>query len=71
MDLLWPAGHLCSRNAQLPSRRPHGDNSTRFTAHGIDLKPGDVIRVEGTPDGADPAALDYIEIAPPAAAIPQ
>ena len=32
----------------------------------MELKPGDVMRVEGTPDGADPAALDYIELAPAA-----
>jgi alpha-glucuronidase len=51
-------------DAMLPSPRPDGDNSTRYTAHSIDLKPGDVIRVEGTPDGKDPAALDYIEAMP-------
>ena len=51
-------------DATLPSRRPHGDNSTRRTIHDVELKPGDTIRVEGTPDGAAPAALDYIEIAP-------
>jgi alpha-glucuronidase len=51
-----------SADATLPSRRPDGDNSTRFTARGIGLKPGDVLRVEGTPDAADPAALDYIEV---------
>jgi alpha-glucuronidase len=49
-------------DATLPSRRPHGDNSTRITARDIDLKQGDVLRVEGTPDAGDPAALDYIEI---------
>jgi alpha-glucuronidase len=54
-------------DAALPSRRPHGDNSTRFTARGVALKPGDVIRVEGMPDGSDPAALDYIEVAHAAA----
>jgi alpha-glucuronidase len=57
--------------ATLPSRRPNGDNSTRFTVRGpdgrgIELKPGDVLRIEGTPDASDPAALDYIEIAPAA-----
>jgi alpha-glucuronidase len=51
-------------DAKLPSRRPNGDNSTRFIAPGVELKPGDVIRVEGTPDASDPAALDYIEIKP-------
>jgi alpha-glucuronidase len=53
-------------DAALPSKRPHGDNSTRFTARGVALKPGDVIRVEGAPDGSDPAALDYVEVDQPA-----
>jgi alpha-glucuronidase len=53
-------------NGKFPSRQPHGDNSTRYTAHDIDLKPGDVLRVAGAPDGADPAALDYIELTPSA-----
>jgi alpha-glucuronidase len=53
-------------DATLPTHRPHGDNSTRYTARGVELKPGDVIRVEGSPDGSDPAALDYIEVSPPA-----
>jgi alpha-glucuronidase len=49
-------------DAALPSTRPNGDNSTRRTIPSIDLKPGDTIRIEGTPDGQDPAALDYIEV---------
>jgi alpha-glucuronidase len=52
----WPA------NNTLPSRHPHGDNSTRYVVHGVALKPGDVIRVKGTQDGADPATLDYVEV---------
>jgi len=53
-------------DARLPSDHA-GDISTRFTARGpdgrgIELKPGDVLRVEGAPDGKDLAALDYIEI---------
>ncbi len=51
-------------DATLPSRRPHGDNSTRYIAPCVQLKPGEVIRIEGTPGGADPAALDYIELLP-------
>jgi alpha-glucuronidase len=51
-------------NASLPSNHPHGDNSTRRTIRNVELKPGDVLRVEGSPDGADPAALDYIEVTP-------
>ena len=54
-------------DATLPSRRPNGDNSTRSMARGVALKPGDRIRVEGTPDGSDPAALDYVELSPAAA----
>jgi alpha-glucuronidase len=50
---------------RLPSRRPNGDNSTRHTAHAVELRPGDVIRVEGRPEGSDPAALDYIEVEAP------
>jgi alpha-glucuronidase len=51
-------------DAQLPSNRPNGDNSTRFTAHDVTLKTGDSISVEGTPDKDDPAALDYIQVLP-------
>ena len=59
----WPA------DATLPSRRPNGDNSTRRTVPNIALKPGDVLKVEGTPDKNDPAALDYIEVTPAADAL--
>jgi alpha-glucuronidase len=56
-------------NDTLPSRRLNGDNSTRFTfrgadSRGVELKPGDTVAVEGTPDASDPAALDYVEIEP-------
>ena len=51
-------------DAELPSRRPDGDNSTRTTIAHVALKPGGTIRVNGTPDQADPAALDYIEVLP-------
>jgi len=51
-----------SADDNLPSRSPNGDNSTRHIAHNIALKTGDVIRIEGTPDDADHAAFDYIEI---------
>jgi alpha-glucuronidase len=54
----WPG------DAKLPSSHPHGDNSTQHIVRGVTLKGGDVIRVKGTPDGADPAALDYVEVSP-------
>jgi alpha-glucuronidase len=46
----------------LPSTRANGDNSTRRTILNVELKSGDTLRVEGTPDGQDPAAFDYIEL---------
>lgn len=49
-------------DAELLSRRPHGDNSIRRTVRGVELKPGDVLRIEGVPDGKDEAALDYVEV---------
>ena len=55
-----------SADGTFPWRQPHGDNSTRYTVRGIQLKPGDVLRVAGIPDGKDAASLDYIEVAPPA-----
>ncbi len=51
-------------DAKLPSLWPNGDNSTRYTAGDVELKPGDVLQVEGTSDGRDPAAFDYIEVEP-------
>lgn len=45
-----------------PSRRLHGDNSTRHTVRGVELKPGDVVKVDGVPNGNDAAALDYVEV---------
>ena len=49
-----------------PTPRIDGSSSTRHTAAGIALRPGDGVRIEGTRDGGDAAALDYIEILPTA-----
>jgi alpha-glucuronidase len=56
----WTAAEI------FPWRHLHGDTSTRYTARGVQLKPGDVLRLTGVPDGSDAAALDYVEVAPPA-----
>jgi alpha-glucuronidase len=37
-------------------------SSTRRLIPGIALRPGDEIRIEGRPDGGEPAGLDYVEI---------
>ncbi len=57
----WKADNL------LPGTAPDGDNSTRYTLGGVPLRPGDMLTIEGAPDGADPAAIDYLEIMPEAA----
>jgi len=46
----------------LPSQKPDGSSATRRVIHGLALRPGDRIRIEGTPDGQEYAPLDYIEI---------
>jgi len=48
----------------LPSGNPDGDTSTRRQISGLALRPGDQIRIEGTPDGKERAALDYVAIDP-------
>jgi alpha-glucuronidase len=51
----------------LPGRRPDADNSTRFTAENVHLKPGDTLEVRGAPNGREEAPVDYIEITPASA----
>ena len=48
----------------LPGRAPNGDTSTRYTLHGVPLRSGDVLTIEGHPDDGEPAPIDYIEITP-------
>jgi alpha-glucuronidase len=54
----WTAADL------VPARRTKVDSSssTRHTVRGVALRKGDQIRIEGVPDGAEPAAIDYVEI---------
>jgi alpha-glucuronidase len=49
---------------RIPSRRLDGSSSSRHVLRDVTLAPGDEIVVEGIPDGAETAALDYIEIQP-------
>jgi alpha-glucuronidase len=42
----------------LPGQAPNGDTSTRYTLRGVALRPGDVLTVEGHPDGGEPAPID-------------
>jgi alpha-glucuronidase len=49
----------------LPATKPGGDSSTRRWIPGLALRPGDEIKIVGTPDGAERAPLDYIRIVGP------
>jgi alpha-glucuronidase len=59
---------VCSWTADntLPGMAPNGDTSTRYTLRGVPLRPGDVLMIEGHPDGPEPAPIDYMEITPEA-----
>jgi hypothetical protein len=39
-------------------------SSTRRIVGPLPLRPGDVLRLEGLPDGGEEAGLDYVEIMP-------
>lgn len=49
---------------RFPGNKLDGSTSTARIIRAIALRPGDEIRIEGAPDGRDPAGLDYIEIDP-------
>ena len=62
---LWIGNQLVDEWAardHVPTGRIDGSSSARRTVSGLALRPGDMIRIEGAPDGGDPAALDYIEL---------
>jgi alpha-glucuronidase len=46
----------------LPDNRPNGHTSTRRETRRVALRPGDEIRIEAVADGAERAAIDYLEI---------
>jgi alpha-glucuronidase len=46
----------------LPATKPGGDSSTRRWIPGLALRPGDEIKIVGTPDGPERAPLDYLRI---------
>jgi alpha-glucuronidase len=49
-------------DAILPAKKPGADASVRRRTPNLTLHTGDVIRIEGQPDGDEPAALDYVEL---------
>jgi alpha-glucuronidase len=51
-------------DGELPGPAPSADSSVRRRIQGLELRPGDVIRIEGVPDSGERAPLDYIEVIP-------
>jgi len=51
-------------DSSLPAAVPNGDSSTRRHITGVALRPGDELRIEGFPDAAEAAPLDYVETYP-------
>ena len=48
----------------LPTTKLDGTSSMRRTVNHVTLRPGDEIRIEGSPDGGDMAAVDYLDVLP-------
>jgi alpha-glucuronidase len=51
-------------DAQFGSANANGHTATRRIVRSVRLSPGDEIRVQVTPDGAESGALDYVEVTP-------
>jgi alpha-glucuronidase len=49
-------------NDHLPATKPGGDSSTRRRISPLTLRPGDEIRIEGSPGAEEHAPLDYVEL---------
>jgi alpha-glucuronidase len=62
-----PVGRWTANNTLPPVHidlHPDGETSTRITFNHIQIQPGDMLTLRGTPDGDEPAPVDYIEINP-------
>ena len=42
-----------------------GHSAIRITFRGVKIKKGDILKIVGTPDGIEPAPLDYVAFLPP------
>jgi alpha-glucuronidase len=51
-------------DSRLPATQPNGDSSMRRRISGVNLRAGDVLRIQGLPDQGERAPLDYVEIHP-------
>lgn len=48
----------------LPGDAPDGSTAVRHTLHGVPLRPGDILTIEGHPGDGEPAPIDYLSITP-------
>lgn len=48
-----------------PSIYIDGLSAIRKTFHGVKVEKGDVLKIVGTPDGVEPAPIDYVAFLPP------
>jgi alpha-glucuronidase len=51
-------------SGQLPATKIGGDSAVRRRIDGVELHPGERIRIEGSADREEHAALDYVEVTP-------
>ncbi|CZR65625.1 probable alpha-glucuronidase A [Phialocephala subalpina] len=58
------AGDLENRLGHAPSVYLDGHSATRKTIRGVNVKKGDVLKIVGTPNGIEPAPLDYVVFLP-------
>lgn len=53
-----------SASDALPSDRPNGHTSTRYVIPRLAIRPGDVLRLVGTPNDGEAAPVDYVQLTP-------
>ncbi|KAI1080404.1 glycoside hydrolase family 67 protein [Whalleya microplaca] len=58
-------GDLEERLGYTLTRGIDGHSATRITFKGVDIKEGDVVRIETLPNGRETAPLDYLAVLPP------
>lgn len=62
-------GQWVGNNEDILSHTPSvyldGHSATRITFRGVKVNKGDTLKIVGTPDGVEPAPLDYISLLPP------
>ena len=51
-------------NADLPSDKPNGHTATRYVIPRVAIRPGDILRIEGSPNGGESAPVDYVALQP-------